>query len=61
MSKFDRLIAAIGAYDNDIEGMKPTSHHSAVSVRVDAMQAALGETPAERSEDASEPIARQRC
>ena len=56
MSKFERLLNAIVAYDNDIAGMKPTSHHSAVSVRVDAMRAALETSPNERSEECSESI-----
>ena len=58
MSKFERLLNAIVAYDNDIEGMKSTSHHSAVSVRVEAMQAVLEVDPNERSDERSEAMDR---
>ena len=47
MDRFQELLAAIKAYDNEIGGGKATAHHSAVSVRVAAMRAALSPDSAE--------------
>ena len=42
MNRFQRLLEAIKTYDNEAKGLKATAHHSAVSVRVAEMEAALG-------------------
>jgi hypothetical protein len=49
MDRFERLIAAIQLYENDSCGMKATAHHSAVSVRVAEMEAALGDTNGQKA------------